>query len=102
MSMMKLCKSYGGNRSNRAKRTRIVFKSIWTFQGCFLNVTSVGQDLMESDMFTQKKPATFVTSLSSDNKGGRGIRTPAGFDTPFGFQDRPLQPDLGIPPYAHE
>src|SRR5699024_4736805 len=30
--------------------------------------------------------------------GGRGIRTPAGFDTPFGFQDRPLQPDLGIPP----
>ena len=32
------------------------------------------------------------------NGGGRGIRTPAGFDTPFGFQDRPLQPDLGIPP----
>ena len=32
--------------------------------------------------------------------GGRGIRTPAGFDTPFGFQDRPLQPDLGIPPYV--
>src|SRR5690625_1362768 len=31
--------------------------------------------------------------------GGRGIRTPAGFDTPFGFQDRPLQPDLGIPPF---
>ena len=31
-------------------------------------------------------------------EGGRGIRTPAGFDTPFGFQDRPLQPDLGIPP----
>src|SRR5699024_3913483 len=34
--------------------------------------------------------------------GGRGIRTPAGFDTPFGFQDRPLQPDLGIPPYTQE
>ena len=33
-----------------------------------------------------------------NQKGGRGIRTPAGFDTPFGFQDRPLQPDLGIPP----
>ncbi len=30
--------------------------------------------------------------------GGRGIRTPAGFDTPVGFQDRSLQPDLGIPP----
>ncbi|CAN2247689.1 hypothetical protein STFR1_140032 [Bacillus vallismortis] len=32
--------------------------------------------------------------------GGRGIRTPAGFDTPVGFQDRSLQPDLGIPPYS--
>ncbi len=32
------------------------------------------------------------------NGGGRGIRTPAGFDTPVGFQDRSLQPDLGIPP----
>ena len=30
--------------------------------------------------------------------GGRGIRTPARFDPPLGFQDRPLQPDLGIPP----
>lgn len=30
--------------------------------------------------------------------GGRGIRTPAGFDTPVGFQDRSLQPNLGIPP----
>lgn len=33
--------------------------------------------------------------------GGRGIRTPAGFYTPVGFQDRSLQPDLGIPPYQH-
>ncbi len=31
--------------------------------------------------------------------GGRGIRTPARFDPPVGFQDRSLQPDLGIPPY---
>ncbi len=30
--------------------------------------------------------------------GGGGIRTPAGFDTPVGFQDRSLQPDLGTPP----
>ena len=30
--------------------------------------------------------------------GGRGIRTPASFNTPVGFQDRSLQPDLGIPP----
>ena len=35
-----------------------------------------------------------------ENGGGRGIRTPAGFDTPVGFQDRSLQPDLGIPPYV--
>ena len=31
--------------------------------------------------------------------GGRGIRTPARFNPPVGFQDRSLQPDLGIPPY---
>jgi hypothetical protein len=34
--------------------------------------------------------------------GGRGIRTPAGFDTPVGFQDRSLQPNLGIPPYRQD
>ena len=34
------------------------------------------------------------------NGGGRGIRTPARFDPPVGFQDRSLQPDLGIPPYS--
>ncbi len=27
---------------------------------------------------------------------------PRGFDTPVGFQDRSLQPDLGIPPYRQE
>ena len=32
------------------------------------------------------------------NGGGRGIRTPARYDPPVGFQDRSLQPDLGIPP----
>ena len=31
--------------------------------------------------------------------GGRGIRTPATLSRPVGFQDRSLQPDLGIPPY---
>ena len=30
--------------------------------------------------------------------GGRGIRTPATLSRPVGFQDRSLQPDLGIPP----
>jgi hypothetical protein len=37
-------------------------------------------------------------SNKSKNGGGKGIRTPAGFDSPVGFQDRSLQPDLGIPP----
>ena len=37
--------------------------------------------------------------VNSKNGGGRGIRTPAGFDSPVGFQDRSLQPNLGIPPY---
>ena len=32
------------------------------------------------------------------NGGGRGIRTPARFSPPVGFQDRSLQPNLGIPP----
>ena len=30
--------------------------------------------------------------------GGKGIRTPAPLARPSGFQDRSLQPDLGIPP----
>ena len=30
--------------------------------------------------------------------GGKGIRTPAPISWPVGFQDRSLQPDLGIPP----
>ncbi len=50
--------------------------------------------------------ATLVAPPRANNKlfqnkygGGRGIRTPAGFNTPVGFQDRSLQPDLGIPPH---
>jgi hypothetical protein len=31
--------------------------------------------------------------------GGRGIRTPARCYPPVGFQDRSLQPNLGIPPW---
>ena len=31
--------------------------------------------------------------------GGKGIRTPAPISRPPGFQDRSLQPDLGIPPH---
>ena len=40
-----------------------------------------------------------IYAHSVNNGGGGGIRTPARFDPPLGFQDRPLQPDLGTPPY---
>jgi hypothetical protein len=40
----------------------------------------------------------YGNTFQSDG-GGRGIRTPARFNPPVGFQDRSLQPDLGIPPY---
>jgi hypothetical protein len=51
-------------------------------------------------------PTSYLTALPRDNfigwyGGGRGIRTPARFDPPVGFQDRSLQPDLGIPPYYY-
>ena len=37
-------------------------------------------------------------SIPRYNGGGKGIRTPAPLARPPGFQDRSLQPDLGIPP----
>ena len=46
-------------------------------------------------------PASYQIAPSRDiNKdgGGKGIRTPAPISRPPGFQDRSLQPDLGIPP----
>ncbi len=47
--------------------------------------------------FEQKKTATSCSRILK-NGGGRGIRTPARCYPPVGFQDRSLQPDLGIPP----
>ena len=45
-------------------------------------------------------PASYRAAPSRDitNGGGKGIRTPAPLSRPPGFQDRSLQPDLGIPP----
>ena len=44
-------------------------------------------------------PTSYRTALSRDIVGGgKGIRTPAPLTRPPGFQDRSLQPDLGIPP----
>ena len=47
-------------------------------------------------------PTSYQTAPSRDIKlsgGGKGIRTPAPIARPPGFQDRSLQPDLGIPPH---
>ena len=45
-------------------------------------------------------PTSYQTAPSRDiSGGGKGIRTPAPLTRPPGFQDRSLQPDLGIPPY---
>ena len=45
-------------------------------------------------------PTSYQAALSRDiiDGGGKGIRTPAPVSRPPGFQDRSLQPDLGIPP----
>ena len=43
-------------------------------------------------------PTELPSRVRDKNGGGRGIRTPAGREAPVGFQDRSLQPDLGIPP----
>ena len=40
-------------------------------------------------------------SIPRYNGGGKGIRTPAPLARPPGFQDRSLQPDLGIPPNVY-
>ncbi len=47
-------------------------------------------------------PASYQTAPSRDIKNGgeKGIRTPAPIARPTGFQDRTLQPDLGISPYV--
>ncbi len=44
------------------------------------------------------KAEVLPLNYTRKNGGGRGIRTPAGDEAPVGFQDRSLQPDLGIPP----
>ena len=45
-------------------------------------------------------PASYQTAPPRDINGGeRGIRTPAGLSSPVGFQDRSLQPGLGISPH---
>ena len=43
-------------------------------------------------------PSAPPRDINNKFGGGKGIRTPASLTRPLGFQDRSLQPDLGIPP----
>jgi hypothetical protein len=56
-----------------------------------------GADL-QSAAFSHFATPPYKVSFKYKYGGGRGIRTPARFNPPVGFQDRSLQPDLGIPP----
>ena len=57
-----------------------------------------GKRIRTSDLRVMS-PTSYQTAPSRDiNGGGKGIRTPAPLARPPGFQDRSLQPDLGIPP----
>lgn len=64
------------------------------------NYKNCGRWIWTIDLWVMS-PTSCQTAPSRDNKngGGKGIRTPASFYTPVGFQDRSLQPDLGIPPW---
>ena len=65
-----------------------------------LIIKNCGRWIWTIDLWVMS-PTSCQTAPSRDNKngGGKGIRTPASFYTPVGFQDRSLQPDLGIPPW---
>ena len=58
-----------------------------------------GRWIWTNDLWVMS-PASYRAAPSRDitNGGGKGIRTPAPLSRPPGFQDRSLQPDLGIPP----
>ena len=59
-----------------------------------------GRWIWTNDLWVMS-PASYRAAPSRDkisNGGGKGIRTPAPLARPPGFQDRSLQPDLGIPP----
>ena len=50
-------------------------------------------------LWAQRATGLLYPAIKQKNiGGGKGIRTPAPLTRPPGFQDRSLQPDLGIPP----
>ncbi len=80
-----------GNKKKQANRLFDYYVYVW-----WLGTESNRRHKdFQSFALPTELPSHFMTNRYG---GGRGIRTPAGFDTPVGFQDRSLQPDLGIPP----
>ncbi len=63
-------------------------------------VAGGGLEPPTSGLWAQRATNCSIPRYHINNKsgGGKGIRTPAPFARPPGFQDRSLQPDLGIPP----
>ena len=65
---------------------------------CTNRPNGCGGRIWTNDLWVMS-PTSYQTALPRDiYGGGKGIRTPAPLARPSGFQDRSLQPDLGIPP----
>ena len=60
-------------------------------------VAGDGFEPTTSGLWAQRATELLHPAINLDG-GGKGIRTPAPLARPPGFQDRSLQPDLGIPP----
>ena len=95
--------SYEANKKWRFRRELNPRSSAW--QADVITTTprnhGCGRWIWTNDLWVMS-PASYRTAPSRDinstNGGGKGIRTPAPLARPPGFQDRSLQPDLGIPP----
>ena len=117
----------GGSSGNRTSDTgifspllyRLSYEAIWrsrrgsnprssawqadVLTSCTTRPLGCGERIWTSDLWVMS-PTSYRTAPPRDinyinkNGGGKGIRTPAPLAWPPGFQDRSLQPDLGIPP----
>ena len=61
-------------------------------------VAGNGFEPMTFGLWAQRATRLLYPAILNKSGGGKGIRTPAPISRPPGFQDRSLQPDLGIPP----
>ena len=61
-------------------------------------VAGAGFEPTTSGLWAQRATRLLHPAIFNKIGGGKGIRTPAPISRPPGFQDRSLQPDLGIPP----